>query len=301
MIKRLTIYFREMYPPLSRLFVSLLIFLQVYFLLLLNHGIDEFDLDRREGIGVVTIFVFLLLLRIADDFKDFKTDKVNFPQRSLPSGRVLKSDLVLIVGLAIFVVFTLNLLYMQNIIWFLLLFIYGALMSIWFFQRHRIQNNLILALVTHNPVQFILNFYVISFVVEKYNLPLLSWQSILVAFTMYFPVLFWEVSRKIRAPQDETQYTTYSKVMGLKKAVGLVVIAVLLDLVTNVVLLWRINLPFVFILLLNTAYQLWRSMAFIADPTRFDYGKMMESYIYRTEISVVLGIASHLIFLRVNS
>ncbi len=300
MIKRLSIYLREMYPPLSRLFISLLIFLQVYFLLLLNHGVKEFKFDRREAIAVITIFVFLLLLRIADDFKDFKTDQTNFPERPLPGGRVRKSDLIWLFGLLIAHVFGLNLLFMQNILWFLLLFIYGALMSVWFFQRHRIQPNLLLALVTHNPVQFVLNFYVISFVVDKYDLPLLSWQSILVAFTMYFPVLFWEVSRKIRAPKDETQYTTYSKVMGVRKSVGLVCLAVVMDLMTNVILLWRINLLFAIILLLNTAYQLLQSTRFIASPERFDYGKMMERYIYRTEVAVVLGILLHLIALRVN-
>lgn len=299
MLKRLVIYFKEMYPPLSRFFVSMLIFLQVYFLLLLNHGVNDFQIGHEEIIGVTTIFVFLLLLRIADDFKDFKTDHVNFPNRALPSGKVFKKDLVVVIVLAILLVFILNLFYMHNIGWFLFLFIYGALMSVWFFQRHKIQPQLILALITHNPVQFVLNFYVISFVVHKYNLPFWSWQSILVAFTMYFPVLFWEVSRKIRAPEQETQYNTYSKVMGVKPSVRLVVIAVLLDIATNVILLWRINLPFAILLLFNTAHQLYKSYRFVENPMAFDYGKMMEGYIYRTEVGVVLGIASHLIYLRV--
>ncbi|MGI6546614.1 MAG: UbiA family prenyltransferase [Fastidiosipilaceae bacterium] len=301
MFKRIRIYFQEMYPPVSRLFVSLLIFLQVYFLLLLNYGVNQFTIDRRELIGVITIFVFLLLLRIADDFKDYRTDQVNFPERSLPSGKVHKKDLILVICVSIGIVFALNLLYMHNIFWFLFLFTYGALMSVWFFQRHRIQPNLILALVTHNPVQFVLNFYVISFVAEKYNLPLLSWQSILVSFTMYFPVLFWEVSRKIRAPEEETQYNTYSKVMGVGRSVRLVVIAVLLDFITNVILLWRINLPFALLLLVNTTYQIIRSIQFVRSPGRLDYGKMMEGYIYRTEVSVVLGIATHLIYLQVSA
>lgn len=299
MLKRINIYFKEMYPPISRLFVSLLIFLQVYFLLLLNHDVSDFSFDKREAIGIITIFVFLLLLRIADDFKDFKTDHVNFPDRALPSGKIFKKDLILVIALSIAVVFTLNLLYMQNIGWFLFLFIYGALMSVWFFQRYRIQPNLILALITHNPVQFILNFYVISFVVDKYQIPFWSWQTVLVTFTMYFPVLFWEVSRKIRAPEDETQYNTYSKVMGVRKSVGLVVIAVLLDIITNVILLWRINLPIAILLLINTGYQVLRSIQFIRNPRCFDYGKMMENYIYRTEVAVVIGIVSSIIYQQV--
>lgn len=299
MLKRLSIYFKEMYPPLSRLFVSLLIFLQVYFLLLLNHDVNQFSFDRREAIGIVTIFVFLLLLRIADDFKDFKTDQVNFPTRALPSGKVFRRDLVVVIVIAIALVAVLNLRFMSNIGWFIFLFTYGALMSVWFFQRFRIQPNLLLALITHNPVQFILNFYVISFVVDKYDLPFWSWQSVLVAFTMYFPVLFWEVSRKIRAEADETAYNTYSKVMGINRSIRLVVIAVTLDIITNVILLWRINLPVALLLLLNTAWQLLRSWQWVRNPGRFDYGKMMEAYIYRTEIGVVLGIASSLLLRQV--
>lgn len=43
-------------------------------------------------------------------------------------------------------------------------------MSQWFFQRHKIQSNLLLALITHNPVQIIINLYIISFTCIKYIL-----------------------------------------------------------------------------------------------------------------------------------
>ena len=49
----------------------------------------------------------------------------------------------------------LNVFFMNNIGWFLFLYIYGTLMSFWFFKRDKIQNSLPLALVTHNPVMMI--------------------------------------------------------------------------------------------------------------------------------------------------
>ena len=86
-------------------------------------------------------------------------------------------------------------------------------MSQWFFQKAKIQPNLPLALVTHNPVQMFINLYIISFTVIKYNLSLSSnlWIIILALLTLYFPALIWEIARKIKAPKDENDYVTYSK------------------------------------------------------------------------------------------
>ena len=43
----------------------------------------------------------------------------------------------------------------------------------------------------------------------------------------------WEVSRKIRAPKDETEYVTYSKLFGYRKATNFVLIVTLIDIATN--------------------------------------------------------------------
>ena len=60
---------------------------------------------------------------------------------------------------------------MNNFGFFLFLYIYGTLMSLWFFSRKKIQKSLPLALVTHNPVQMIMNIYIISFTCIKYHIP----------------------------------------------------------------------------------------------------------------------------------
>lgn len=90
MFGRLNIYFREMYPLLPRLGLAAIMFFEIYFVLLLNTGVRDFRIGFQEAIGVFTIFVFLMILRIADDFKDYETDQRLFPERALPSGRVHK-------------------------------------------------------------------------------------------------------------------------------------------------------------------------------------------------------------------
>lgn len=93
MIKRLNCYFKEMYPIIPRFLLGIIIFAEIYFIILLNYGVSSFNIGVQELIGAFTIFSFLLMLRIADDFKDYELDCKLFPKRPLPSGRVKKKDL----------------------------------------------------------------------------------------------------------------------------------------------------------------------------------------------------------------
>lgn len=295
MLKRLAIYFREMYPLLPRFGLATIMFFEIYFVLLLNTGVKTFQIGFQEFIGVFTIFVFLMILRIADDFKDYETDRRLFPERALPSGRVLKKDLAVALSVIVSISVLLNLFFMNNQGWFLFLYIYGTLMSFWFFKKDKIQNSLPLALVTHNPVMMILNIYTITFVCYKYGLPLLSLPTILLAFTMYFPSLIWEISRKIRAPKDETEYVTYSKLFGYQKATRFVQVITLLDIVTNIILLWKISLLGVLVLLANVIWMTIRFQQYIQNPNRFNIKEQVERYTYITEITMVISVALYLL------
>ena len=79
MLKRLHIYFKEMYPIIPRLLLGLIIFGEIYFIVLLNNGVTQFQIGGQEIIGGFTVFSFLLWLRIADDFKDYELDCRLFP------------------------------------------------------------------------------------------------------------------------------------------------------------------------------------------------------------------------------
>ena len=170
MLKRLNIYFKEMYPILPRLGLGYLIAGEIYFIVLLNHGVTHFHLGIQELILGFTVFSFLCWLRIADDFKDYELDCRLFAHRPLPSGRVTKKDLKIFLCILIPVTLALNAIFMNNFLFCIILYTYGSLMAIWFFQKYKIQKSLPLALVTHNPVQFIMNIYIISFTVIKYDI-----------------------------------------------------------------------------------------------------------------------------------
>ena len=58
MLKRLQIYFKEMYPIIPRIVLGLIIFFEIYFIVLLNSGITEFNIGIQEIIGTYTVFAF---------------------------------------------------------------------------------------------------------------------------------------------------------------------------------------------------------------------------------------------------
>ena len=295
MLKRLYIYFKERYPIIPRIILGLIVFLEIHFIVLLNNGVTKFNIGIQEFVGAYTVFAFLLWLRIADDLKDYETDKKIFKDRPLPSGRTTKKD-VMIAGVFFeLIAVILNILFMNNILFFVILYVYGYLMSKWFFQKSKIQPSLPLALITHNPVQMIVNLYIISFTCIKYKIPAISLTTVMALFTLYFPALIWEVSRKIRAPKDENDYTTYSKLFGYKKATRFVLIVTLIDIVTNIILVWNLNKISVLVLLTLVSWMTYKFLQFMGNPEKFKIVDKVERYTYLQESTMLLTIVLYLL------
>lgn len=295
MLKRWNIYFKERYPIIPRLVLGLIVFLEIYFIVLLNNQIIKFELGIQEIIGAFTVFSFLFWLRVADDLKDYETDKKLFKERPLPSGRVKIKDVVIICALIQAIVIILNLVFMNNLIFLIILYGYGFLMSQWFFQKSKIQPNLMLAVITHNPVQMIVNLYIISFTCIKYSLNPFSLTTIMALFTLYFPALIWEIARKIKAPKDENDYTTYSKLFGYKKATKFILVVTIIDIITNIILVFNLNKISIGILLILVTWMIWKFIEFIKDPEKFKIVDKVERYTYLQETTMLLTIACYLL------
>ena len=303
MLKRLNIYFKEMYPIIPRVTLGILVFLEIYFIVFCNSGKTLADLSLAPMdiasmlVCGFTISSFLCWLRIADDFKDYELDCRLFAHRPLPSGRVTKKDLKIFLCFLIPFTLLLNIIFCwDNFIFCFILYTYGSLMAIWFFQKHKIQKSLPLALVTHNPVQMIMNIYVISFVVIQHDLKVFTLTNLMAVFTLYFPALIWEVTRKIRAPKDETEYVTYSKLFGYKKATNFALVVTLIDIVTNFILVWNLNKVSVILLAVLVSWMTYKFIQFKKDPTQFKLVTVVEKYTYVQETIMVLTIIYYLVF-----
>ena len=295
MLKRWHIYFKERYPLIPRLILGIIVFLEIHFIVLLNNGVTTFNIGVQEFVGAYTVFAFLLWLRIADDLKDYETDKKLFKDSPLPSGRTTKKDVMIIGVIVELIAVVLNIIFMNNLVYFAILYIYGYLMSKWFFQKSKIQPSLPLALITHNPVQMFVNLYIISFTCIKYSIPAFSLTTAMALLTLYFPALIWEVSRKIRAPKDENEYTTYSKLFGYKKSTKFVLILTIVDIITNIILVWNLNKVSVVILILLVSWMTWKFIQFIKNPERFKIVDKVERYTYFQEGTMLLTIVVYLL------
>lgn len=295
MLKRLHIYYKERYPILLRLLLGLIVFGEIYFIVLLNQGVTHFNIGVQEIIGSYTVFAFLLWLRVADDLKDHRTDKVLFPDRPLAAGKTKIEDVVISCAIVEIIAFILNILFMPNFIFFIVLYVYGFLMSKWFFQRSKIQPSLPLALVTHNPVQMFVNLYIISFTVIKYNLNFINLTTIMTLFTLYFPALIWEVSRKIKNPKKENDYTTYSKLFGYKRATRFVLIVTIMDIITNFILVWNLSKLSVAILFILVTWMTIKFIEYIMDPSKYEIVEKVERYTYLQESTMLLTVVVYLI------
>lgn len=278
-----------MFPIISRLFVSVGLFFIVYFLVIITNNITPVNIGIQEVIGSLTVFGFLLALRIADEFKDYETDKINFPKRPLPSGRVKKNDLHILAIVDIVFLVVANIFFMNNIVYFAILMTYAALMTVWFFAKKYIQPSLLLALITHNPVQFILLLYIISFTSIQYSVSVFTTTNLLIAVALYVPALAWEISRKIRAPKKEDQYMTYSRIFGYKNA-AVIVLAILGVQIACFFALFHALLPAV-IVAISFAYigLLFASMVFIHKPNTFVYGTAVRMYLYTTQTFLIIA------------
>lgn len=299
-IKRLYVYQKEMLPFSKNALLSIVLFAEIYFYIVLSSDTGMFIFGIEEFVCCFTIFTFFLSLRIADDLKDIRTDLKLFPARPIPSGRTKKSDIIALLIIFNVAAITFNIIFMREyplyFIGYAVLAGYGILMSVWFFARVKIQPNLILALITHNPIGVIINSYIIAFTCLKYGLTIFSLDHVLLALTLYWPTLVWEISRKVRAPKDETEYVTYSKLYGYKKITLVLVAIMTIDLITSAYLMYK--LWFWGIPLVVSAY-VWFVISvarFYKNPQRFRLVKKIEIYEIITEIPMILIQVGLIIF-----
>jgi 4-hydroxybenzoate polyprenyltransferase len=229
-LERIACYCKEQLEPGSRFILSVVITIYIFLMLMLDKSIQFFN----WGIMIPALSSFLLLLyyRISDEFKDYETDKKFFPDRPIPSGRLLLSDLKIMLITVSVLSIVLNLIFPIALIEFGMAFLFTYAMAKWFFVPKLISTNRMLAFFTHAPVGFFLYYYV-----EKYllNLTQNHWNfssCLSIIGFVVFPGLTWEILRKTYLPQDEKPgYQIYSTMLGFKGALffglGIVVLTII--------------------------------------------------------------------------
>ncbi len=224
-------YLSERFPPLGH---GLLIFSFYSSNQFLAHALtspgEPMRYDLSTLIGALAILGVFLQLRIFDDHKDYEEDCRYFPHRALQRGVVTLYDLKLLLALVISAELLLAAIRGPGA-FVSILFVMGfsLLMLKEFFAREWLRQRFLLYASTHMLILPLMSIAIFSFATGGYpwQAPGWYWMYSFVGFCVAFN---WEVSRKIRAPEEEIDgVDTYTKRFGTYGAAYLVLLIRVVD------------------------------------------------------------------------
>lgn len=220
-IGRLLVYLAEMHPLPQRLLAALALYAGLATLLARLHGhpADLLAHPLRTALGAWAAFAAMLILRLMDELKDVDTDRRLFPGRPLPSGRVRATDVagLLVVTSALFL---LAHAWAGVLASSALVLGYAWLMFRWFFVPDRMRPRLLTTLFTHQPIVPLVLLDLALLAAAQHGISALRPAAVATTVAVFWCGLFaWEIARKIRAPEQEDAYVTYSRRLGGSQAV----------------------------------------------------------------------------------
>lgn len=171
------------------------------------------------AVAFATTFGFFLLLRIADEFKDYEDDCRYRPYRPVPRGLIGLNDLrYLAIAVLALQLLAALLQHAPLAILLIVVWIYLTLMTVEFFVRDWLRQHPISYMLSHMLIMPLIQLYASAcdWLPQTSALPAgLYW--FLAA--SYANGLVIEIGRKIRAPEDEESgVDTYSALWGHKTA-----------------------------------------------------------------------------------
>jgi 4-hydroxybenzoate polyprenyltransferase len=270
-LRRMHVYLSEMFPLTVHLSTAALTYLATAAYARFLHGVDATVWTVWLPIGIWSYLAVPLMLRLMDELKDADIDRELFADRPLPSGKVRESDINLSLALVILLYLGANSMSAQTLFAALAVTGYALLMFKRFFAEQAHRRSLPLTLATHNPiVPLSLCYGFVLFAAEQY-IPLraLDWLSIFLFVVMlWMPFLGWEVSRKIRAPEEEDTYVTYSQLLGRGGAVAFMCAVQLAGIAAAVTICFVNDAPYWLPVLPGLAWlaSLWVGIRFVRQP-----------------------------------
>ena len=217
---RLLAFTKERFPliPIS-LFVFLLTtgyshFLANWFGYQFNWG------EPKLWITMVSVFLFFLQLRMADEIKDFGKDSQAFPDRILSRGiiklSVIRTILYSLIAIELVISFYMG---PVHLMWMLGIQVWANLMAKEFFCKKFLDEQVTLSLVLHQIILMPLAIYS--------ALPFISEEKILTNTSIYPALLFltitytvYELARKTwSADRENVNADSYTRFWGIRKAI----------------------------------------------------------------------------------
>ena len=228
---RLAAYLRERFPLLGHGVLILSYYSSNQFLAkTLTEPGQPMHYGSHSLLGAVTLFCVFFHLRVFDEHKDFEEDSKHYPRRVLQRGIVSLRDLRRLGAVAIAIELVLSGLRGPAAAVALLLTLgFSILMLEEFFARDWLKRHFLLYATSHMLIMPLMALTVYSFTTERYPWQAPAWFW-LYAFVGFFVTFNWEVSRKIRAPEQEIDgVESYTKLFGTYGAAWMVLAIRVID------------------------------------------------------------------------
>lgn len=269
-LSRAKIYSDEMFPVLIYLPYLLALYICLNFASQVLSG-PEIIVDQYAIAGMASGFFFMLLMRTFDDLKDIEIDKDLFPERATPRKAVLKSDIQKISLFSFLCLILINVFFSRTtLIPFAITLTYCVLTFKWFFLEKLHRRKVFLTMVTHQPIPYAINTFLIFTALAAGGINnAFTFNHFLLLLMFSLPVTGWEVSRKIRSADMETDYETFSMIFGARGAAFIpftaLILAGLISLYLGKVI--DLQLSFYVINLLLILFIGFFYIRFIVQPT----------------------------------
>jgi 4-hydroxybenzoate polyprenyltransferase len=223
-VTRLRAYLRERFPLFGHVLLIISYYSSNQFLARYLTNPDEpMQYTARSLLGALTLLFFFFHLRVFDEHKDFEEDARFHPQRVLQRGVITLRDLRILAAICIVAEFGLALAAGKAALTGLVIaFVFSILMLKEFFAKEWLKKHFLVYATSHMLLMPLLSLMVYSFATGRvpWHAPPVFWIYAFVGFFVTFNV---EVSRKIRAPEDEVPgLDSYSKIFGTYGAAWIV-------------------------------------------------------------------------------
>ena len=270
-VARMHRYLTEMLPVPGHLLVAAMTYFGIAAFARHVHRVATPLASLHTALGVWSVFNLFLILRLMDELKDRDVDRELFPERPLPSGRVRESDirlsLAISTGSYLFASFCAG-----SAFWTALIVLgYAMLMFRLFFIPNVLRGSLMLSLVTHTPILPLMMLQGFATFAAESGLRLvdLAWPLVVPYVMMIWAVYAaWEITRKTRQKEDETEYVTYSRTLG---AFGAVIFACTIHTITVGIALYfyvalQLSWAYLAVVVGGFGVMLWAYLGFLIKP-----------------------------------
>jgi 4-hydroxybenzoate polyprenyltransferase len=196
-------------------------------------------------VGALSLLAVFFHLRVFDEHKDYAEDCRNYPERVLQCGLITLRDLAwsgrIAIGFELLAAASpAPLAAVAVVIGFSLLMRYEFFVGEWLRRRF------LLYAVSHMLIMPLLAMLVFSYTTGRFFWEASGWYWFY-AFVGFFVTFNWEISRKIRAPEDEREgIETYTKIFGTYGAAYAVLAVRVIDTAMVALVGWHLGLPWWF-------------------------------------------------------